>query len=241
MGIRAKLGESLSSIQDPDRHSAFEITTHSLEALKAYQLGWNLIAQNSSREAIPQFQRAIELDANFASAYLFLEIAYRNSGQPARASEALTKAFALIDGVGDRERVYISGRYYQYITHEMSKAIDAYRVVERTYPRFAPPHNSLFNVYANRGDYEKALEEEQEALWLEPRNKVFIGNLIRLYTAIDRFEDAMAFGVKMLTDKLDQPGLHSQLLYIAYIDDDYTAQENEVQWFDVRCAKTNLL
>ena len=40
-----------------------------------------------AREAIPQLQRAIELDPNFASAYMFLGIAYGNSGQTALAAE----------------------------------------------------------------------------------------------------------------------------------------------------------
>jgi DNA-binding winged helix-turn-helix (wHTH) protein/tetratricopeptide (TPR) repeat protein len=232
MGMRAKLGESLSSIQKPDRHSAFEVTTNSLEALKAYQLGWELMAQDSSRESIGQFLHATELDPNFASAYMFLEIAYRNTGQPVRANEALTKAFALIDRIGDRERVYISGRYYQNITHEMNKAIDAYQLVERTYPRFAPPHNTLSVVYGNRGEYEKALAEEQEAFRLEPRNVLFMGNLMRVYIALDRFEEAKAITVKkMMAQKQDQPGSHLDLLNIAYIQDDQTAQEKEIEWF----------
>jgi len=79
-GMRAKLGESLSSIQKLYRPSAFEVTTNSLEALKAYQFGWDLIAQGSPREAIPHLRRAIELDPTFAEAYDELSAAYNNSG-----------------------------------------------------------------------------------------------------------------------------------------------------------------
>jgi tetratricopeptide (TPR) repeat protein len=138
----------------------------------------------------------------------------------------------LIDRIGDRERVYISGRYYQNITHEMNKAIDAYQLVERTYPRFAPPHNSLFVMYGNKGEYEKALAEEQEAFRLEPRNVLFMGNLMRVYIALDRFDEAKAITLKkMMAQKPDQPESHLELLNIAYIQDDHAAQEKEIDWF----------
>jgi hypothetical protein len=43
--MRAKLGESLSSVEKLNRPSASEVTTTSLEALKAYQLGYDLLIQ----------------------------------------------------------------------------------------------------------------------------------------------------------------------------------------------------
>ena len=207
MGMRAKLGESLSSIQKPERHSAFEVTTHSLEALKAYQLGFALLLQASPKEAIPQFQVAIQMDPNFAQAYDMLSIGYRNSGQSARANEAIAKAFALIDRVSERERLYISGHYYQWVTGELDKALDAYQVDVRTYPWFAPPHNGLYMLHSRRGEYEKALEEEREALRLEPRNVVFIANLIFTYVNLDRFDEAKAMAANTLAQGLDRAGL----------------------------------
>ncbi|HSP69938.1 MAG TPA: tetratricopeptide repeat protein, partial [Bryobacteraceae bacterium] len=228
-GMRARLGESLSSIQKPDR--PFELTTNSLEALKAYQLGWELIAGNSPREAIPHLQRAIEMDPNFAQAYDMLGMAYLHSGQTTRMNEALAKAFALVDRVSERERLYISGDYYYWVTREMNKALDAFQVDARTYPRFAASHNGLYMVHFNRGEYEKALEAEQEALRLLPRNAVFISNLMGTYQALDRFDDAKAVALKMLGQRPYQRGLHSHLLTIAYIQDDHAAQEKEIQWF----------
>jgi len=230
-GMRAKLGESLSSIQQPDRHSAFEVTTNSLEALKAYELGYDLVAQGSSREAIPQFQHAVEMDPNFARAYDMLSIAYGNTSQPARRLESLTKAFAVIDHASERERLFISGHYYQYVTREMNKAIDAYQVDARTYPRFVSPHNQLYMVHQSKAEYEEALEEAREVLRLEPRNVVFIGNLANVYISLDRLEDAKAAADRVFAQKLDESLSRLYLLYIAYIQDDHATQEEEIQWF----------
>jgi eukaryotic-like serine/threonine-protein kinase len=67
--IRSKLGESLASVQKYDA-PAENVTTPSLEALKAYRLGYEIaIVKNDFSAAIPLFQRATSLDPNFAMAY----------------------------------------------------------------------------------------------------------------------------------------------------------------------------
>jgi eukaryotic-like serine/threonine-protein kinase len=227
--MRAKLGESLSSIQKPDQPN--EVTTNSLEALKAYQLGRDLRTRGSFREAIPQLQRAIELDPNFATAHSLLGIEYDNAGEPARSNESVTKAFALKDRVSERERLMISAVYYYSVTRELNKAIDALQMCARAYPRDAPPHNLLQLTYTTRGDYEKALQEAQETVRLEPRLSVFQANLMRAYVNFDRFDEARSVAQKASAQKADGWPLHYQLLRIAYIQDDHDAQEKENQWF----------
>jgi len=66
--LRAKLGESLSSIQKFDTPIA-EATTPSLEALKAYSQGWKTTQMGDFVTAIGFYKRAVELDPNFAAAY----------------------------------------------------------------------------------------------------------------------------------------------------------------------------
>jgi Flp pilus assembly protein TadD len=109
-GMRAKLGESLSSIQRPEQYES--VNTTSLEALNAFHLGLGLMSRDSSREAIPQLQHAIELDPNFGAAYFLLSIAYNNSGDYVRQRESISKAFALADHLSEAGRLLISGEYY---------------------------------------------------------------------------------------------------------------------------------
>lgn len=140
-GMRAKLGESLASIQKaaPPR---LGVTTPSLEAYQAFRRGQELTSQGLVRERLPYFQRAVELDPNFAVAHLFLGVAYDTAGQIVARDEAFTKAFSLIDHVSERERLFISGDYYRFVTHEWDKATDALQMLVRSYPRFvggAPP------------------------------------------------------------------------------------------------------
>jgi len=80
--LRGELGESLATVQKYDVPLA-QATTSSLEALKAYSK-----ANDNSlpfRQELPYVQRAIELDPNFATAYLSEGMHYHNLGEFVRA------------------------------------------------------------------------------------------------------------------------------------------------------------
>ncbi|MEJ2009582.1 MAG: serine/threonine-protein kinase, partial [Acidobacteriota bacterium] len=63
--LRSKLGESLSSIHRFNKPLE-QVTTTSLDALKAYSLGWAKHTQGDEADAVPLFQRAVSLAPNFA-------------------------------------------------------------------------------------------------------------------------------------------------------------------------------
>src|ERR1017187_1129341 len=102
--LRAKLGESLASVQKYDA-PAENATTTSLEALRAYSLGDRaMYSRADNATAIPLFQRAISLDPKFAMAYARLGNCYGNLGQRAGADENLRKAYELREKVSEREK-----------------------------------------------------------------------------------------------------------------------------------------
>ncbi len=87
------------------------------------------------------------MDPNFAQAYELMGNAYSNVGDRVRQKEYYAKAFKLIDHVSERERLFITGHYYRIVTGETNKAIDAFKVTARAYPRFPAPHNRLFHIH----------------------------------------------------------------------------------------------
>ena len=88
--LRGKLGESLSTVEKFDT-PLDQATTPSLEALKALSEGIKTLQEQGSSAAIPFFNRAIELDPNFAAAYTALGISYSNLREPGLASQNLTE------------------------------------------------------------------------------------------------------------------------------------------------------
>jgi len=77
--LRKRLGESLSSLEKYDAPLDLA-TTSSLEALQAYGSGLALYRSGKRHEAIPFFERAVELDPQFCSAYDLLGRTYHSIG-----------------------------------------------------------------------------------------------------------------------------------------------------------------
>lgn len=77
---RGRLGESLASVQKYDV-APENVTTPSLDALKAYNLAHQAQVSNQAAESVPLYERASNLDPNFAMAYLGLGISDFNLGE----------------------------------------------------------------------------------------------------------------------------------------------------------------
>jgi len=145
--LRAKLGESLATIHTFDKPLE-EATTSSLEALKAYTEARRIQSEKGEIQAIPLMKRAIELDPNFALAYVDLGILFLGTSQPTLAIESLEKAYELRDRASERERFYISATYYSTVTGELEKAMQQLELWLREYPRDVEAHNDLAVTYA---------------------------------------------------------------------------------------------
>lgn len=188
--LRKKLGESLASVE---KYSALlEFTTSSLPALRAFTLGMTEHRRVKNLEAIPFFQRAVELDPNFAVAWAYLAAMYSNTNQPQRAAECATRAFALRERVSELERFRIMIWYYAFATGEIEQHIKVLEQYQRTYPRDTVPLNGLVNCYSNLGQFEQAEAAVREALRLNPRSAINLGNQAEILMRLNRLAESRA-------------------------------------------------
>ncbi len=225
--LRGELGESLHSVQQFDV-PLDQAMTSSLEALKAFSLG----RKQNSAAAIPFYQHAIELDPNFAAAYARLGIMYRNIGQPAKASEYVTKAFELRKHAGERDKLRITASYYEFVTGEQEKAIQTYQLWAQSYPRDWLP---LFNAgvaYGSLGQYEKAVETTRKSLDLYPENVTAYENLGTFYLPLNRLTEAKDITNEALARKLDEEMLHTNLYSLAFLQGDSAEMIKQAAWFE---------
>ena len=191
VSLRGKLGESLSSMQKYT--TPVEVaTTPSLEALKAYSLGRKMQSAKGDSAALPYFKRAVELDPNFAMAYVAMSGVYGSFFEPRRAEEYARKAYELREKVSERERFTIDATYYVVATGELEKAAQTFELWQQTYPREYWPYVVLGIISGVLGNWEKALEPLREALRLEPNDEVNYVSLGNEYTVLNRLEDAEA-------------------------------------------------
>jgi tetratricopeptide (TPR) repeat protein/predicted Ser/Thr protein kinase len=226
--LRGKLGESLSSIRKFDVPIE-QATTASLEALRAYALANRERARGTEAQAIPLFQRAIELDPNFAMAHARLGTIYSNVGQTELSIEHTKKAFELRDRVSEPERLYLISHYYDFATGELEKTIETYQIWKKTYPRDFVPLNNLALSYSRIGMFEKALSEAQEASRLEPNEVTPYFNLAGAYYGLNRFEEAKAICEQQISKGNDSAFFHVMLYSIAFIQGDSAAMGRQVE------------
>jgi serine/threonine protein kinase len=142
VSLRSKLGESLSTVQEYATPLA-DATTPSLEALKAYSPGNRTRFAKGNTAALPFYKRAVELDPNFASAYLTLAASYWNLDEPGLAAKNARKAYELRAKASERERFSIEGFYYYNVTGELEKAARTYELWQQTYPKSFVPYQNL--------------------------------------------------------------------------------------------------
>jgi tetratricopeptide (TPR) repeat protein len=225
--LRQKLGESLASVQKFDVPLP-RATTTSLDALHAYALALDDGREVPRLQAIPHLKRAIELDPTFAMAHALLAAVYGNVGQTALAPASAEKAFELRDRVSDRERFFISWRYYRDATQAWDKALELARSWTATYPREAFAFNSLGNALIRFGQFEQSLEPLREAIRLDPRFVPPYGNLAASLFALNRLDEARGVLQQARDRRLNFSGATRLSYYLAFVQGDQATMAREL-------------
>jgi Flp pilus assembly protein TadD len=187
--LRERLGESLTSMRQFDVPLP-RATTASLEALHAYARALDEGRLLPRVEAIPHLRRAIELDPDFAMAHALLSGVYANTGSFREAPAHSRRAFELRDRVSERERFFLSWRYYVDAEQAWDDALSLARSWTTTYPREAFAFNSLGLALAAFGDHTEAVAAFREAIRLDFRFVPPHGNLIGSLIALGRLDEA---------------------------------------------------
>ena len=228
--LRGELGESLASVQKFDVPLA-DATTSSLEALKAFSFGTKAANEKGSAASLPYFQRAIQLDLNFAMGYRAVGNAYYGLGELERASNYYTKAFELREHASEREKTDITGTYYDTVTGEQDKAAKIYQEEIENYPRNGRSYNQLGNVYSALAQYEKAVDAFRQSLRVDPDFLDPYANLANSLLALQQFDEAGQAIQQARARKLDDYLVHSVLYALAFLKVDSPSMAEEQKWF----------
>jgi len=227
--IRNKLGESLSSVKNYD--TPLELgSTPSLEALQAYTKGRKAFVDGDLETAMSMDQHAIELDPQFALAYLDLGVVHSNRGEGSLADENISKAYSLRERVSEREKIIITSAYYFYVLGDLEKSLRGHDVWAQTYPRDWMPKYDAASIYNQLGQHEKALNEARGLLVLGPENsKAAYWFIISSYIFLNQFEKARD-SIEEATSRHAEPDdLMMRLYDLAFLADDTAEMEEQVR------------
>ena len=225
--FRRRVGESLTSVGQHDTPLA-QATTPSLDALKAYSWGRQLVDSNPPA-AIPFLTQAVEIDPQFAMAHAALGLMYGHTGESALASAHTGKAYELRDHVSEQEKFFITAYYAGRTTGNQEKTQQICQAWSRSYPRDTIPHNFLAGfTYTGLGKFERALEEAKKSIELDPDAPIGYFNLAYDYIYLDRFGDAEAALKRAADRKLEMPDFLVVRYDLAFLKSDDSAMAREV-------------
>ena len=129
-------------------------------------------------QAINQFYRALEGDADHPEAWNNIGAMYRALGQLPQALEALEKALAL--DPKNAGVLYNLGNVYKQLDRK-HEASEAYEQSLKYNPRNAGAYNNLGTIYENQGDLAKAQDTYQRGLEVDPNHPTLRYNLGLVY------------------------------------------------------------
>jgi tetratricopeptide (TPR) repeat protein len=227
--LRVRLGESLSMLDEHNRPLP-DVSTRSIDALKAYSAGLQVRVTQGRLAAIERFKRAVEIDDSFAVAHARLGTEYSVAGELALGGQHTTRAFELRDRATDDEKFFITATYHRQVTGDLPQAVQAFDLWAQTYPRTFNYHGLASGfVIKGQGRYESCIERAARAEAADPEAPFGYLNAAACYMYLDRLDDAAEALERAAQRKIarsESAELHFQL---AFLRGDEAAMEREFE------------
>jgi len=216
--LRSKLGESRASLERFDT-PLDQVTTPSLEALQAWSLGSQSFLEGDIPSATSFFQRAVDIDSDFAIAYSTLGMAQFRNSEYRRATENSMKGYALRDRASTREKFAISSDYNIVVTGDMDEAVQICEQWAKTFPRDSGAFIALNGASAYAGRWEESLSAAREMLRLDPTAYAYASVAITS-VFLGHFDEARATIQQAEASHIDALQYRSDLYVAAFVQSD---------------------
>jgi tetratricopeptide (TPR) repeat protein len=167
-------------------------TTNNLEAYRLYTLGLDKAATFRNREAIDLFQRAVQLDPDFAMAHARTGYACAVTWNLANeARPHLERAYKLSHRLTPKDRKFIEG-WYAIANLDFPRAVQVFRDIVRAYPGESEAFIRLGLLLRGEDRLDEALKVAQEGLAAHPGEAEFHDLEAGILAQLGRHDEAIA-------------------------------------------------
>ncbi len=166
--IRQNLALSPDLVKELQAQS-FKPTSTSVDALRDYNQGLQLLRQGNNLEAKKRLEAATKEDPQFAVAYSRLGEAYSALGYDADAEQAARRAVDLSQSLPLAQRYFIEASLAR-ITKDNQKALTAYENLARSFPDNLDVQFALGSLHEDAGDLDQARSNYANVLKADGKN-----------------------------------------------------------------------
>jgi DNA-binding winged helix-turn-helix (wHTH) protein/tetratricopeptide (TPR) repeat protein len=229
--LRHGLGESRRTVA---RYSVplLDVNTGSMEALEDFSQGSELGQRGKLPEAISLLKRAVELDPNFAAAYVGLATFYGNSADRASSRAYVEKAYAVRQYANEPVQLQITSLYMTNVTQDLYQARSNYQTWAEIYPRNPIPWSGLIEVNRFLGHHAEAITAARHALALNNHFVVLYYALAMEQIHNGDLKDARSTCDLALSRGMDSDLIHGMLLRLAVLNHDDALFSQQTLWAD---------
>jgi len=199
-------GEEIAEMAQP--------LTANLKAYDYYLRGNDYTVNNSIKKdaeiAVRMYEKAVELDSNFAVAYaalararLWLNWIYRQKEQVAKAKAAVDRAQALAP---DLPETHIAlGEYFYRGGRDYDKALEHLTIAQRRRPNDAETIGMIGAIQRRQGRWQEAVTSLEKAIELNPRYHIIIFTLGETYLHMRQYPQAERYLDRAISLVPDSP------------------------------------
>jgi Tfp pilus assembly protein PilF len=175
------------------------------------------------------FQRAVEIDPDFALAHARLGIHYSNVGESTLARQSTLKASQLRDRASDVERFWIDTFYDRQVTGNLERQQQTMETWARTYPRESAPHGLAAGFAAiSTGRFESSVAAADRSIALAPDLPAAYNAKAFSQLYLNRLADAEATVRRATELGFDQPSWDLLGYFIAFLNADSEEMKRKV-------------
>ncbi len=221
-------GDNAADPSETDR--AFqEYTTSSPEAYAYYAAGkWHQWNQDY-RSSIDAFEQAIELDPEFAAAYVDAAESYTALGYHYQGWKECQAAQRFVDRLSEQERLHLQGEFYRRSEKTFDIALKVYSRLIELYPDDSRANTNLGILHSRLGEWDLALER----FAVNRQNQVKTWNLSLEISQVNALQQDYTGAAEVLRavsrESSDSQDTRFQLAWIFLLKGDYDSALDEVK------------
>jgi serine/threonine protein kinase/tetratricopeptide (TPR) repeat protein len=226
--LRREIGEPESSLASYNA-SLQDATSSSPDALELLTLGYRRQLAGSSREAIPFYQRAVQVDPTFALAQAALGAACANVYETALAAAAGLKAFEQRGRMTAPARFSVESTYYRDVTGDWEQSCDVVSQWVQAFPHDVVARSNFSQCLSVLGQQDRALGEAREAARLLPAAHTYAA-CVNYSLLADRLDDAQTTIDEAIRRGFDSAYLRDLRVRLAFLRKDDLAMQQQWTW-----------